>query len=599
MSYISDQVSLEPNSLDPINSMFEAKSLLGLNLGDIEIRAFYFDCVDNRYRLINQTTSYATFTSPRKNVWIHVLNTIYNLQNLIGVKLLDDDHHLIQPVQSNGVGVDQIVGTTSAGSPLKIIILGLVDQQSISSAIHLANSTYCGELVIIDLHASQDRATQIDTLLQTQPDIIIVCGGFNEGATKSVFHLFETVSMACQLMATYDRPIILYSGNQTIQDKIKSTYENLLDIRFASNIRPASNTEDIDSAMDILADITKEIKIQQNPHIGILDELTKKTLLPTSPALGRVIKFLSKARTSDKGVLGLTIDSSSVTIASSYNGILSLNTFTELGLGRNLQYLLESDAIKNINLWLNMDVPINHVKAYLLNKQIQPISVPATDEDLAIELALARHLIQTAIKKSSNAQPTKLTTFGYQIPPVEPIISAGDIFTHVPNLAHSMLVLLDGFQPLGATTFVLDQYHLAGVLGAAAEVNPTLTIQVLDSNAFLHLGTIVSPIGLAKIGSPILRASMIDENGYEIRTELNLGSIEVLPLAADSSATLTLHPLQKFDVGMGGPGIGGKLKVKGGAMGVVLDGRGRPIILPKDPEERYQRFQNWLRALKV
>ena len=38
----------------------------------------------------------------------------------------------------------------------------------------------------------------------------------------------------------------------------------------------------------------------------------------------------------------------------------------------------------------------------------------------------------------------------------------------------SLLMLLDGIQPVGVTTFVLDQNNLVASLGAAAEINTLL-----------------------------------------------------------------------------------------------------------------------------
>jgi hypothetical protein len=51
-----------------------------------------------------------------------------------------------------------------------------------------------------------------------------------------------------------------------------------------------------------------------------------------------------------------------------------------------------------------------------------------------------------------------------------------------------------------------------------------------------------------------------------------------------------------MDIGRGA-GRGGKpYKIFGGAVGVIIDARGRPLTnaLPVDSEERLQRMQQWL-----
>jgi hypothetical protein len=65
-------------------------------------------------------------------------------------------------------------------------------------------------------------------------------------------------------------------------------------------------------------------------------------------------------------------------------------------------------------------------------------------------------------------------------------------------------------------------------------------------------------------------------------------------LPTGQAGTLHLTPLHRFDVGMGGPGRGGSVKVMGGIMGVVIDARGRPLRLPVDPSSRRDLLGKWL-----
>jgi hypothetical protein len=158
-------------------------------------------------------------------------------------------------------------------------------------------------------------------------------------------------------------------------------------------------------------------------------------------------------------------------------------------------------------------------------------------------------------------------------------------------------MVLDGLQPVGVTTLILDQNHLAAALGAAAATNPVLTIQVLDSNAFLHLGTVISPVGKARAGTPILRLKVTYPSGEIAELEINQGDFRVLPLPYGQSASVQLQPLQRFDIGMGAPGRGGLLRrVVGGVFGIIVDARGRPLKLPADTSSRYELYKEWHQA---
>jgi hypothetical protein len=175
----------------------------------------------------------------------------------------------------------------------------------------------------------------------------------------------------------------------------------------------------------------------------------------------------------------------------------------------------------------------------------------------------------------------------------EPIIAMGSVLTRAPNLPQAALMLLDGLQPTGVTTLVLDQNHLAPSLGVIAAINPLLVVQVLESNTFLTLGTVISPVGEARPGVPVLRLRLAYAGGGETTLDVKQGTIELLQLPMGQSAEIHLQPLHRFDIGMGGPGRGGRLRVVGGALGVIVDARGRPLNLPSDPARRRELLNKW------
>ena len=71
--------------------------------------------------------------------------------------------------------------------------------------------------------------------------------------------------------------------------------------------------------------------------------------------------------------------------------------------------------------------------------------------------------------------------------------------------------------------------------------------------------------------------------------------MKVYPLAVGQEAEVEINPAGKFDVGAG-PGKPLTRKVKGGVVGLIFDGRGRPFTPPEDPAERVKANQRWLDA---
>jgi hypothetical protein len=160
-----------------------------------------------------------------------------------------------------------------------------------------------------------------------------------------------------------------------------------------------------------------------------------------------------------------------------------------------------------------------------------------------------------------------------------------------------MLMLLDGIQPTGITTLLLDQNSLISALGASADTNPILAVQVLGSNTVLNLGTVIAPVGNTKAGTLILQGQITYADGRESPIEVMFGTIVVIPLSLGEKATLKLQPLHRFNIGMGS-GQGGTVQVTGGSLGLVVDARGRPLIPKLDLVKWRAQYNQWLQILE-
>jgi hypothetical protein len=577
-----------------VTTLREADSLLAIDVGDMTTRAILFDAVEGRYRYLATGSSPTTVQAPFKDVREGVRLALAHLEGITGRKLISEDSHLLIPEQGNGAGIDKVTVTLSAGAPLRVVLIGLLEEFSVQSAWNLASTIYAKIVDTISINDQRAPEARLDALIAARPDVIILTGGIDGGAWRSVLQFVDTVRLACKLLPNNQRPVVLYTGNRALVEEVKTILGNLTDVRIAPNIFPVQKIENLEPARVHLANIYRSIRMRQLSGMTELDAWTTNRMSPTAASFGRIIRFLSKLYDPAKGVLGLMVGSSAATIATAFSGELSLRVYPQLGLGAGLPGLLEHSQIYKIANWLPTEVSEDYIRDYIYNKTIYPASLPFTAEDLAIEQALARQVIQTAIHLTADSFPknAKRSTGG-TLPWFEPILVGGSGITNVPSPAHAMMLLLDALQPTGVTTLVLDQSNLSASLGSAASLNPILVVQVLESSAFLSLGTVISPIAHVRHNTPVLRLRVIYDSGDEIRLEVKQGNLEAVPLPMGQSAQLYLQPLHRADVGMGGPGIGGNVRVMGGALGVVIDARGRPLHLPEDLGRRRELFKRW------
>ena len=143
------------------------------------------------------------------------------------------------------------------------------------------------------------------------------------------------------------------------------------------------------------------------------------------------------------------------------------------------------------------------------------------------------------------------------------------------------------------TTIVLDRYQLLPLLGAIAPSLPILPVHLLETNVFQSLGTVIAPVSPKPEGEHVLTVEVEKVTGSNFSVDVTQGTLRRLVVQVDETAVMVLKPARDTDVGFGGQGVGGRLKVTGGALGVVMDARGRPLRLPEDNDARVALLQRW------
>jgi hypothetical protein len=580
-------------------STVHSEPLLAIDVDDDITRAILYDVAGGLYRFISAGTSLTSLYSPSADIGEGVRLAIEDLQNLTGRSLLGPDDNLIIPSLEDGSGVDKLAITISVGPPLRVVAVGQLEDVSLASACRLATSTYTEIFEKISLNDQRKQEARIDAIIQAKPNVIVIAGGTEGGAMQSVLNLLETVGLACYLYPG-ERPEVLYAGNQALLEESKSLLDPHVSLHHAPNVRPTLEEEHLGAAQERMADLYRTISLRRISGLQELDQWAEGQVIPTATGFGRVISFLSKVYNGSKGVLGIDVGASTATTAVAYQGDMTLHVYPWFKRTKGIRDLLTDKDMWDFMRWLPMEISEENTRNYLYNKSIYPQCIALTDEELAIELALTRQIIQKVISGAISGMPMGIIeSNGGQLPWFEPIVASGKMLSRLPTNAHIFLVLLDALQPSGVTTVVLDQNNLTASLGASAAINPLMVVQVIESSAFVNLGTVISPVVNARPGAPILRIQITHETGEEASVEIKQGDLEILPLSRGKSARLNLQPLHLADIGMGGPGRAGSIRVIGGNMGVVVDARGRPLRLPEDGGRRRELLKKWLWHLGI
>src|SRR6185503_6788872 len=575
-------------------SLVQNESILAIDVGATVTRAVLFDVVEGQYRFVAAGQAPTTAEAPFKDIGIGVREAIESLQSVTNSKILAPDRNLITPSQADGSGVDAVVATISAGPSVKTVIVGLLNDVSLQSARRLAESTYSRVVDSLDLSDQRRPDAQLDGIVRSRPDLVILTGGTDGGASRSILRMLEAVGLACYLMPMEKRPMVLYAGNQNLANDVQELlggHAGKLEI--SHNVRPSLETEDLGAASRELAGLVTKLRQRQIKGVDELYMWSGGNLLPTAYAQGRMIRFLSRLYESTRGLLSVNVGASATSVAAGFGGELTLGTYPQFGLGESLGGLLQFTELDDIMRWLPLDISPNVVREYLSQKSLYPSALPATRDEQGISQALARQALYLAVRALQKDFPVSVRASRKELmPPLDLILAGGGIISDGVSLGQSLLLLLDAIQPVGVMPILIDQNNLLPLLGVAGERNNYLPVQVIDSGAFIGLGTVISVVASASYGDQVLRGKLTYADGTEARVDVKFGGLEILPLPNGQSARLGLQPLNRADAGLGA-GRSGTIPVTGGALGVVIDARGRPLKLPADAVRRRELIKKW------
>lgn len=559
-------------------------SCLIAEIGHATSSVALFDVADGVYRLLARAAAPTTATTPWKDTLRGVQMGINQIAAATGRQLLMNNGELITPANDEGVGVDYFAMTVSAAAPLNVFLVGLLDDVSLASARHVMSQVYTNIVDSISLADDRNEQEQVEALLKQQPDVIFITGGTDGGKTERLLTLVKTVALSLNLIQGERKPAVVYAGNSALREQVSTLLGS--NTYIVDNLRPSLDVEQTGDAALLLNKLYGELKMAVLPGLGSLEAWGQFEPVPTPQAVGQMVSYF--AQLYQKRVLTLDIGSETVTVALADQDHTRIYMDNNWGMGRSVQHL--APYLREIQQWLTVEMDENAVLDFLWHKSLRPHTVPMSEAELYLEQALARVIGQKTVQSAAaswyGGAASSVPSFGL-------LIARGSTLTQASRPGQTILMLLDILQPKGIFAVATDRYNVLSALGVLAHIEPVAVVQTLEGGALLDLGWVIALSGRAQSGQVAITVQMRSERVGKLDLEVEAGTIETLPLGAGEKAELSLQPSRRFDIGFG-PGKGKTITVYGGAVGVVIDARGRPQNLPKDAAARRNMMRQWL-----
>ena len=225
------------------------------------------------------------------------------------------------------------------------------------SARRLAQSTYSRVVETLELSDHRRPDQQMDSIVRSRPDLVVLAGGTDGGAARSIEKMLEAVGLACYLTPMEKRPMVLYAGNQKLAHEVQELLGGHAGkLQISPNVRPSLETEDLAPAMYELASLVMSLRQRQIKGVDELSIWASGNIMPTAYAQGRMIRFLSKLYDSTRGLLSVNVGASATSVAAGFAGELTLGVYPQYGLGENLAGILQYTEIDDIMRWLPLDL---------------------------------------------------------------------------------------------------------------------------------------------------------------------------------------------------------------------------------------------------
>ena len=589
----------------------KVNTILATDCGSTTTKAILIEKKQGEYRLTYRGEAPTTVEAPFEDVTRGVLNSILEIEELSGRKILSDDK-IVSP-SNEDCGVDIYISTSSAGGGLQMMVAGVVKSMTGESAQRAALGAGS---IVMDILASNDKRLfheKVKRIRDLRPDMILFSGGVDGGTESHVYKIAEVLEAANpkpRLGVNFKLPVI-YAGNKKATDKVSEKLNKITDLQIVENIRPTLESENLQPSRDKIHDLFMEHVMAQAPGYQKLMDWTDAPIMPTPGAVGEIIKKISIKE--DISVVGVDIGGATTDVFSMFDGKFNRTVSANLGMSYSICNVLAESGYKQIAKWLPFSIDEQNLTDRISNKMIRPTTIPQSMEELIIEQALAREALRLSFvqhkqfavslkgvqQKRTISEAFEQSSSGktlVNMKDLDLIVGSGGVLSHAPRRNQSFMMMIDSFKPEGITQIAVDSIFMMPQLGVLSSIHDEAAIEVFNKDCLVRLGTSINPICKTATDTSELFDYSILYNGESFSGSIVANQVKLLSIPFEK-VELKLSPAKNVDLGNG---FGEQViaDVFGGEVGVILDGR------IKDPSGNIQikdksMVADWYNKLKV
>ena len=575
------------------------QSYIAVDIGSTMTHIALVDEVEGVSRMVATAESPTTVREPEADITLGLRRAVRRLQDVAQRTLLDSSGALVIPERVSGAGVDAMVAVSSAAPPLRCVIVGMAERQSVESATRACQAAGAHTVARLPLAGRLREWSDetIEALILHPPEVIVMVGGVDAGPVEPLLEAARVLAILYEETPSEMRPSVIFAGNLEARRPVAKELSPVFRFRAVDNVRPSAQVESLGELQAELVAAYEEVALTRLPGYGALEEVCGAPILGSQRALGLLVQLLGSQES--QGAVAVDVGGTRTFAGVARNSQFHWAAVADVGTGAAASSLVERVGPQAIGRWLPEPLAEDEILDRAGSIALRPHGIPQSFDELFFLHAMARASLSVAVGAVRDQR------LGWDVqenarrllPRFDLIAARGGVLGHSAQDGAVMLTCLDAVQPIGLNRLIIDRHSLWPQIGALAQVSPIAAVQLLQHDAMHPAGTIIAPVGILRDGQRALRIVVHHDDGRLVERDVGFGEIVRLPLAQGSRADIEVYPHRRLDIGTGRKGQGGRARVAGGGLGIVVDARGRPIPSADSTDHRLARMRSWLGAL--
>ncbi|MEM8858576.1 MAG: glutamate mutase L [Chloroflexota bacterium] len=545
-------------------------------------------------RLVSRAHVPSTHKAPENNAINGVFAAIRKLEKLSNQTLFNSEGDLILHTRQPGRGVDKFLISISVGGLLKTIVVApTLDDPALESAVHLLQRFPSKLEKVVTGNSNLDPIENTAWMVENKPDFIFVVGSDSNNRTvrNQITRAAKTVGLGVRQFSETSQPDVLYAASGHWVDEVEAALNLGQPLKTSPNLRPDARHEHVKPARRLIEDLVSKKLLAGIP--GLPELIRWFGEMPFSRNEGLAIFGRYQAALANGPVLILDLDSNGLTMVFAKPKFTDLIVRPDLGIGANLSQVESLVDIDQLAEWLpyqGIDESKNILRTHLINRSLYPETVPQNHAEFKLDLVMLQGLIRQGVLDASAAwglekdQPLSLKR----------LFVRGDLLDLAGNHEHLVEVLFNALQLHGECELFTDSHNAMALLGQLLEIEPTVAVDVIESDALQNLGWLVGVSGRGRRGKEAMMLTLNSANAGRssdeaVTYQIMWGDTKFAQWSNNKGAQ-DAFIRSKRRLGFA---TTTKLEnIEGLAARVWVDARGRPVTLPDDNNTRWEQCSN-------